>query len=62
MSRWTNRPWAKTDAGYGGAGIASSPWESECHRCSEQIDDWRDAAKTSKGKWVHKRCMAGGDE
>lgn len=57
-----SRPWAKTDGGYGGAGLARSSFENECHRCGNDIEDWGQAAKTSKGKWVHRTCMAGADD
>lgn len=60
--RTTNRPWAKTDAGYGGAGLAHSTFENECPRCGEDIQDWRDATKTGRGKWIHKRCASGADD
>lgn len=56
--RWTNRPWASTDKGYGGNGLASSPMENDCPRCHTDIEDWRDATKV-KGRWIHKRCASG---
>lgn len=48
--------------GYGGAGLAQSSVENECPRCGRDIESWHDAAKTSKGAWVHKSCMAGADD
>jgi hypothetical protein len=48
--------------GYGGAGLARYSGENECPRCGRDIEDWSDAAKTSKGAWVHKSCMAGADD
>ena len=53
------RPWAKTDAGYGGAGLAHSSMENECPRCGTDIEDWGDACKVN-GRWIHKRCHGGG--
>ena len=47
--------------GYGGAGLARSTFENECHRCGEDIEDWGDAMK-HRGRWIHKRCYGGGDE
>lgn len=55
------RPWAKTNAGYGGAGIAHSSGENECHRCGNDIEDWGHATKVH-GRWIHKTCYGGGDE
>lgn len=46
---------------YHGAGLASSSMESECPRCGDDIEHWREAAMV-KGRWVHKRCVGGGDE
>jgi hypothetical protein len=48
--------------GYGGAGVALYSGENECPRCGRDIEDWSAAAKTSKGAWVHKTCMAGADD
>ena len=42
-------------------GLASSPMESECHRCGFDIEDWRQAAKVN-GRWVHKGCMSGASD
>lgn len=59
MSR--SRP--RRGKGYGGAGLADSSYANECHRCGLDIENTADMAKTSRGKWVHKHCMAGaGDE
>lgn len=46
---------------YDGAGLAASSMSNECPRCGDDIEDWRTAAKV-KGRWVHKRCVGGGDE
>lgn len=63
MSRGRGRrPWAKTDAGYGGAGLAKHSYENECPRCGNDIENWADATKTSRGKWIHKSCASGADE
>lgn len=48
--------------GYGGAGLATSSYENECHRCGNDIVRQSDKRRTSKGKWVHKWCMAGADD
>lgn len=47
---------------YHGSGLASSPMESECARCGEDIQTWGDGTKV-KGRWVHKvPCAGGGDD
>lgn len=53
---------AKKGTGYGGAGLASSSYDNECSRCGKDMTHTDEMAKTSKGKWVHKRCMAGADD
>jgi hypothetical protein len=61
--RSNSRPWARTDKGFGGPGFASSPWEGECHRCGNQIQDYGiDATKDGKGRWIHKLCASGADD
>lgn len=42
-------------------GLAAYSGQNECHRCGEDIEDWRQATK-GKGRWIHKVCAGGGDD